>query len=406
MTTTVGTAPAFTLLVGTVKGAFLFHTDHARTEWEMSGPHLGGWEVYSILGDSRGGRRRLLAGTNHRSGRRHDPSGVGDESVPLPGGATIQVSDDLGATWQPVDEGPAFAPMGSYRWDQGRWTPSDDSARREWRLNRFWQIVPGHVPEPDTVFAGSEEAGLFVSRDGGDTWTEVSGLTAHPTRPEWGPGAGGMGLHTILCHPTDPSRMWVAASAVGVFHTDDGGASWDLRTAGLGRQPVEAKSHRIGVCPHKLVLDPADPDRLYIQDHGGVYRSTDGGESWHRIENGLGTDGDGRFGFPLTVSADGDLYLVPLTDSDHRVVRDGRVVVFRSTDRGDSWHPVSGDFLPTADYTNVLRDGLAVDSLDPYGVYLGTSAGEIFYSLDRGESWAQIPGRFPRITCVKTWVRR
>lgn len=392
------------VLVGTVKGGFLFHSDRQRRDWRMTGPHLGGWEIYSLLGDARNGRQRIIAGTNHRSRRWRDPSGTGELQEPSPTGATIQLSDDLGASWRPAEEGPSFPPLGEYQWETGRWVPAAEGPQREWRLNRFWQLVPGHPSQPDTILAGAEEAGLFVSHDGGEQWDEVSGFTAHPTRPEWGPGAGGMGLHTILVHPTNPQRMWVAASAVGVFRTDDSGESWQVRTAGLGRQPVSASSHQIGVCPHKVVLDPDDPERLYVQDHGGVYRSLDAGDSWHPIEQGLGAQGDERFGFPMVMSPTGDLYVVPLTDSDHRVARDGRVVVFRSEDRGDSWQPVQGDFLPTASYTNVLRDNMAVDSLDPYGIYLGTSAGELFYSLDRGEHWAALPGRFPRITCVKTWV--
>ncbi|MBI3970726.1 MAG: exo-alpha-sialidase [Chloroflexi bacterium] len=380
------------LLVGTTKGAFFFHSDSGRRNWQMTGPHLGGWELYSILGDSRNGHR-IFAGTHHKSG-----------------GATIQISDDLGQTWRPVEHGPRFPRAGDFDWETGAWTRKDGAPEREWVLNRIWQLIPGHPTQPGTFFAGTEEAALFVSHDRGDTWEEVDGLTSHPTRPHWGPGAGGMGLHTILIHPSNPQRMWVAMSAVGVFRTDDRGATWQLRNAGMRKVPVEGvpnvdgAAQDIGHCAHKVALDPDDPDVLYMQDHGGVRKSTNGADSWFAIEEGLGQEGDERFGFPIAVSRSGDLFLFPLRSSEHRVARGGRMVVFRSTNRGESWHPVKGDFPATTNYVNVLRDGLAVDSLEPYGVYFGTSSGELFYSLDRGDTWDAIPGRFPRITCVKPWL--
>ncbi|WP_020574435.1 WD40/YVTN/BNR-like repeat-containing protein [Actinopolymorpha alba] len=381
------TSPRIMLLVGTTKGAFFLSADAERQDWQLTGPHLGGWEIYSLVGDTRAGRQRILAGTHHRSG-----------------GATIQISDDLGASWRPVEEGPQFAPLGDFDWERSQWVPNKPEAQREWRLNRFWQLILGHESQPDTVYAGSEEAAVFVSHDAGERWTEVSGLTAHPTRPEWGPGAGGMGLHTILIHPNNPARMWAAASSVGVFRTDDGGETWQTRNAGLNRQPVQGKAPEIGYCAHKIVLDPDDPDILYMQDHGGVNKSVDGGDSWFPIEKGLGAEGDERFGFPMVISRNGDLYIFPLKDSAHRVARNGRMLVYRSDDRGESWAPVAGDFSATESYVNVLRDGMAIDALDPHGLYFGTSSGELFYSLDRGDSWQAIPGRFPRITCVKTWL--
>src|SRR5687768_6725495 len=188
------------LLVGTTKGLFTFTSDADRRDWRMAGPHLGGWEVYSVLGDSRGGSNRLFAGTHHKSG-----------------GCTIQVSDDLGASWRPVEEGPRFAPLGDFDWDKRTYTWVKGAPQREWSISRIWQIAPGHASQPNTLFAGTEEAALFVSHDRGETWKELDGLTSHPTRPFWGPGAGGMGLHTILIHPQNPNRMWVAMSAVGVF---------------------------------------------------------------------------------------------------------------------------------------------------------------------------------------------
>jgi hypothetical protein len=358
----------FALLVGTSKGIFCFWSDLKRRDWQMTGPHLRGWEVYSVLGDSRHGQR-IFAGTHHRSG-----------------GATIQVSEDFGQTWEPVEKGPSYPKESGFQ------------------LNRFWQLAPGAPSEPETLYAGAEEAGLFVSRDRGANWDEVSTLTAHPTRPGWEPGAGGMGLHTIIVDPTNPRRMWVAMSSVGVFRTDDGGESWKVCNSGLARVPTGQPHPEIGYCAHKVALDPQDPKVLYMQDHGGVNKSTDAGDSWLPIEDGLGTEGDGRFGFPIAISPTGDLYLMPLKNSEQRVMRGGKLIVYRSENRGKSWEPVPGDFLPTTQYVNVLRDGLAVDALEPYGVYFGTSSGELFYSLDRGERWQTLPGRFPRITAVKAWA--
>jgi hypothetical protein len=380
----------FALLVATTKGIFCFWTDRQRRDWEMTGPHLAGWEVYSVLGatraDGAGPKHRIFVGTHHKSG-----------------GATIQTSDDFGQTWMPVEDGPRFASAGEFDWDAQVWVPAHPGQQRVWNLNRIWQIAAGAPEEPETFYAGTEEAAVFVSRDGGNVWKELTGLTDHPTREHWGPGAGGMGMHTVLVHPTNPQRIWAAASAVGVFRTDDGGETWKTCNQGLANVPTGTPAPEIGFCAHKIAIDPDDPDTLYMQDHGAVNKSTDGGDSWFRIEEGLGKEGDERFGFPIAISPTGDLFLVPLKSSEDRVMRDGRMVIYRSFNRGESWEPAPGDFVAESHYVNVLRDGLAADTLDPYGVYFGTSSGELFYSLDRGESWGSLPGRFPRITAVKTW---
>jgi hypothetical protein len=377
------------VLAATAKGLFCFESDVAdRRQWRVRGPLLAGWELYSVLGDSRGGRGpRIFAGTHHKSG-----------------GPTIQVSENLGQSWAPVEHGPRFAPAGNYDWDKRRWIAADPDARRVWSLDRIWQIVPGAPSEPDTFYAGTEEAALFVSRDGGNVWEEVTGLTSHPTRPYWGPGAGGMGLHTILIDPGDPKRVWVGISCVGVLRTDDGGVNWKVCNRGLCRQPNANLDPQkdVGYCAHKVCLDPDDPSILYMQDHGGVFKGTGYGEQWTKIEQGLSPT-DERFGFPIGVSRSGDLFLVPLDSSEQRQMRGGRLRVFRSTDRGASWH-CPGDVTPESQWVTVLRDGLCVDELDPYGVYMGTGGGELFYSLDRGTSWSRMPAQLPRITAVKTWV--
>ncbi len=351
------------LLVGTTKGAFFFHADEKRRDWRLTGPHLAGWEVYSLLGDSRRGDR-IYAGTNH-----------------YVYGPTVRISDDLGETWYQVEASPRYTKESGHT------------------LKRIWQLEPGHASEPETVWAGVDEAGLFVSRNRGESWEEILSLTSHPTRPAWFPGNGGLCLHTILVDPADPRRMWVGISAVGIFRTEDAGETWTPRNEGIPVIPVETADPTVCRCPHKLVLNPDDSDTLYLQYHGGVLRSTDGADSWQPIEQGL----PGNFGFPIVVTAAGDLFVVPL-DEEHRCVWGGDLRVYRSRDRGESWQPLENGLPEQPTYVGVLRDAMATDSLEPAGVYFGTTMGEVYCSPDAGESWTALPGMFPRITCVRTWV--
>ena len=355
-----------TVLVGTDKGAFFFHSDAERRNWEMTGPHLDGWEIYSLCGVGANGHgERVFAGTSH-----------------FVYGPTIRVSDDGGENWTQVEGSPQYSQESGFQ------------------LNRIWQIVPGHPSEPGTFYAGVDEAGLFVSRDGGATWSEVTGLTQHHTRPEWAPGNGGLCLHTILVDPNNAKRMWVGMSAVGVFRTDDGGETWKVCNKGIHDVPTGVETSEVGRCVHKIVLDPADPNTLYMQYHGGVFKSTDAADTWEPIESGL----PGNYGFPMGITSSGELFVIPLESDYFRHVKDGKLRVYRSVDRGESWADASRGLPEQPHYVGVLRDGLAVDSLEPAGVYFGTTMGEVFYSADAGESWSKIPGNFPRITMVKAWV--
>jgi hypothetical protein len=355
------------VLVGTTKGAFFFHSDAERKSWDMTGPHLDGWEIYSLCGVGGNGKGgRVFAGTSH-----------------FVYGTTIRVSEDLGASWEQVEAGPGY---------------SEESGAK---LKRIWQITPGHPSQPGTFFAGVDEAGLFASRDDGVTWSEVTGLTRHPTREQWAPGNGGLCLHTILIDPADAARMWVGISAVGVFRTDDGGESWKVCNYGLPQVATGVQNDDVGRCVHKLVLDPKQPNTLYCQFHGGVLKSTDAADTWHHIETGLPSN----FGFPMVVTRSGDLFVIPLESDMQRHVKDGRLAVYRSRDGGESWAPVGRGLPEQPHYVGVLRDAMAVDSLDPAGIYFGTSMGEVFCSPDAGESWTRLPGQFPRITSIKTWVR-
>ncbi len=352
------------VLVGTVKGAFFYHTTEDRTDWKLTGPHLAGWEVYSLCGDDR--NHRILAGT-----------------CSFTYGATIRTTRDRGETWEEVERGPTYA------------------AESGFKLNRIWQIVPGHPSQPGTWYAGVEEAGLFVSRDDGRTWTELDGLTRHPTRSQWAPGNGGMCLHTILIDPSDPRRLWVAASAIGVFRSEDGGGSWKVCNHGLPLVPTGEGIHsEVSRCVHKMVLDPARPGVLYQQFHGGVFKSEDAGDSWTSIADGLPSN----FGFPMAVTMKGDLFIAPLQSDEQRVMMDGALKIYRSRDRGRTWKALGHGLPAQAQYVGVLRDAMATDALDPAGVYFGTTMGQVYASADNGESWQLLPGQFPRITTIKTWL--
>lgn len=351
------------LLVGTNKGVFLFHSDAHRREWRRTGPHLSGWEVSSLLGEPGG--RRLLAGAGH-----------------MAYGPTIRVSDDLGESWTQMLGSP------SYKKESGR------------ALKRIWQIVPGAPSQPGTLYAGVDEAGLFVSRDRGVSWEEVAGLAAHPSRPHWEAGKGGICLHSILVDPTNSNRMWVGISTAGVFRTEDGGKRWKTCHTGLPSAREDHPWSEVGRNVHKMVLDPRDASTLYLQFFWGVYKSTDGADSWVKIERGLPS----TFGFPLAVTRSGDLFVIPLEGEDERYMKDGKLRVFRSRNGGESWEPCQRGLPEQPNYVSVLRDALAVDPLDPPGVYFGTTSGEMYYSPDTGENWTALPGQYSRITVVKTWV--
>ncbi len=352
------------LLIGTVKGVFLYHSDERREKWKLTGPHLGGWEIFSLCGDSRHGR--ILAGT-----------------LSFEHGSTIRTTKNLGKTWSGVKLDPKF--------------PEGSTAK----LKHIWQIVPGHPSQPGTWYAGVDDAALFVSRDDGDTWTELTGLTSHPTRPRWMPGFGGLCLHSIVVDPANAQRLWVGISAVGVFRTDDGGESWKLCNDGLHNvAPEFIKDPDLGRCVHKIVLDPSRPNSLAMQFHGGVFVTKDGADSWQRISRGLPND----FGFPMAATTRGDLFVVPLLADTNRVVPDGALKVWRTRDHGRTWRAMTKGLPQKEHYVGVLRDAMTSDPLTPAGIYVGTTGGEIFHSGNDGDSWEKLPAQFPRITTLKTWL--
>jgi photosystem II stability/assembly factor-like uncharacterized protein len=356
------------LLIGTVKGVFLYQSDEARSAWKLTGPHLGGWEIFSLCGDSRNGR--ILAGTGHFE---HGP--------------TIRTTKDFGATWNEVKRDPKFA-------------KGTKGTKAKAELKHIWQIVPGHVSQPGTWYAGVDDAALFVSHDDGDTWSELTGLTNHPTRPRWIGGFGGLCLHSIVVDVENPRRLWVGISAVGVFRSDDAGETWKLCNEGLHNvAPDFIQDPEMGRCVHKMVGDPERSGVLYLQFHGGVFKSENAGDSWKRISGDLPHD----FGFPMAVTAR-DLFVVPLLADNNRVVPDGALKVWRSRDRGRIWRAMTKGLPQKEHFVGVLRDAMTADPLTPSGIYFGTTGGELFYSKDDGGTWEKLPAQFPRITTLKVWV--
>ena len=355
------------VMVGTRKGAFIFQGDTNRQKWKMTGPHFPGWSVNHLSFDARAGSPGTLFAVLN-----HDVYG-----------ANVHRSTDLGKTWQMAD-GPGF--------------PADSGQK----LARLWRIEPGHASRPNEVWAGGDPAALFKSEDGGQTWRTVPGINEHPTRDGWFPGAGGLITHCILVHPTNPDRMFVAISAAGVFRSDDGGQTWAPKNKGTKAcfMPEGQQWPEYGQCCHHLVMSPADPDVLFQQNHCGVYRTTDGGENWTAIEDGL----PAHFGFPIGISggAGRSIYIVPEVSDEFRYTPNGEFAVYRSRSAGDRWQKLNRGLPRQGAYLNVLREGLATDNAQPSGVYVGTSTGELFYSRDEGDNWQVLAGHLPPIYSVGT----
>ena len=356
------------VMVGTVKGAFLLRSGKARRTWRRSGPFFRGEAVYAMALDQRGGRRRLLAGpeSNHW-------------------GATLRASDDFGRNWSRPDASPIRFPKATGA-----------------ALKRIWQIAPGRAGEPSVLYCGVEPAALFASYDSGTSWSLVEGLWNHPHRPKWQPGGGGMCLHTVIPDPTQPKRLFVAVSTAGVYRSDDGGRTWRASNQGVRAQFLPDKYPEFGQCVHKIAAHPAKPGRLFLQNHWGLYRTDDAGESWKDVANGVPSD----FGFALAAHPrDPDAaFIVPIESDEFRCTPEGKLRVYRTRDAGRSWKALTKG-LPQKDaLETVLRDGLATDSHDPAGVYFGTRSGKIYGSADDGNTWRLLADGLPGVVCVKAAV--
>ena len=361
------------VLVGTRKGAFVLTSDKGRKKWDISGPHFAGWELYHVKGSPLNPDRIYASQSSGWFGQ------------------MIQRSDDGGKTWEPVGNEFAYDGVpGTHQWYDG--TP------HPWEFKRVWHLEPS-LTEPDTVYAGIEDAALFRSTDGGKCWQELSGLRGHGTGPHWAPGAGGMCLHTIMIDPTNPDRIFIAISAAGAFRTTDGGKSWTPINKGLHSQYIPDPEAEVGHCVHRIAMHKSRPDVLYMQKHWDVMRSDNGGDSWHEVSGNLPTD----FGFVIDVHAHEPetIYVVPIKSDSEHYPMDGKLRVYRSRTGGNEWEEL-GKGLPDKNcYVNILRDAMAVDSLDDCGVYFGTTGGQVYASADAGNSWNAIVHDLPPVLSVE-----
>jgi photosystem II stability/assembly factor-like uncharacterized protein len=361
------------ILVGTAKGAFVLTSDGRRQAWEVSGPFFGGWEIYHLKGSPADPDRLYASQSSGWSGQ------------------VIQRSDDGGTTWAPVGNKFSYeGTPGPHQWYDG--TP------HPWEFARVWHLEPS-LDDPDTVYAGAEDAALFRSADGGDTWHELPGLREHRSAPSWQPGAGGMCLHTIVLDRSDPGRMFAAISAAGAFRSDDAGATWRPVNRGLQSEGIPDPDAEVGHCVHRIAMHPSRPDVLFMQKHWDVMRSDDAGDSWHEISGNLPTD----FGFPIDVHAHepDTVYVVPITSDAEHYPPEGKLRVYRSRTGGNDWEPLTKGLPQQHCYHNVLRDAMAVDALDECGVYFGTTGGQVYGSADAGDSWAPIAADLPRVLSVE-----
>jgi photosystem II stability/assembly factor-like uncharacterized protein len=381
------------VLVGTRKGAFVLESDGKREKWNISGPHFAGWEIY------------------HMKGSPVDPNRLYAAQSTSWFGQLLQRSDDGGKTWQPVGNKFAYeGTPGTHKWYDG--TP------HPWEFKRVWHLEPS-LSDPDSVYAGIEDAAIFRTSDAGQTWQELPGLRGHGTGSDWQPGAGGMCLHTILIDANNANRMFVAISAAGAFRTLDGGQTWEPINRGLRSGYIPNPEAVVGHCVHRIAMHKSRPNVLFMQKHWDVLRSDDGGDLWHEINGNLpgeeveypptGKDEPPKkafsqgFGFVIDVHAHepNTVYVVPIKSDSQHFPPDGKLRVYRSRTGGDEWEPL-GKGLPEKDcYVNVLRDAMAIDSLDKCGVYFGTTGGQVYASADSGESWNAIVHDLPAVLSVE-----
>ena len=361
------------VLVGTRKGAFILTSDGKREHWSISDPNFAGWEIYHLKGSPAEPDRLFASQTSGWFGQ------------------MIQRSEDGGKTWEPVGNQFNYDGVpGTHQWYDGTQHP--------WEFKRVWHLEPSPT-DPDTVYAGAEDAALFKTTNGGRTWQELPGVRSAKGHL-WQPGAGGMCLHTIVLDPSRPERVFIAISAAGVFRTDDAGLTWRPINRGL-RSPYELPDPdaQVGHCVHRIAIHPSRPEVLFMQKHWDVMRSDDAGETWHEISGNLPSD----FGFPIDVHANEPetIYVIPIKSDSEHFPPDGKLRVYRSRTGGNEWQALTNG-LPQRDcYVNVLRDAMAVDSLDPCGVYFGTTGGQVYASADSGDTWNPIARDLPAVLSVE-----
>ena len=361
------------VLVGTRKGAFILESDGQRQHWSISGPHFAGWEIY------------------HLKASPVDPNRLYASQSSGWFGQLIQRSNDGGQTWEPVDNKFIYDGVpGTHQWYDG--TP------HAWEFKRVWHLEPS-LSDPDTVYAGVEDAAIFRTTDGGKSWGELSGLRQHGSGASWAPGAGGMCLHTIVIDPSNPQRIFIAISAAGAFRTDDGGITWSPINQGLRSEHIPDPAAEVGHCVHRIALHPSRPETLFMQKHWDVMRSDNAGDSWHEVSGNLPTD----FGFPILVHAHEPetIYVVPIKSDSMHFPPDGKLRVYRSRTGGNEWEALTKG-LPQSDcYVNILREAMAADQLESCGIYFGTTGGQVYASPDSGDSWTAIARDLPPVMSVE-----
>lgn len=383
------------VLVGTRKGAFILTSDGKRKNWEISGPHFAGWEIYHMKGSPVDADRIYASQTSSWFGQ------------------VIQRSDDGGKTWhQPGTPKDSPAPDGAPAGESNKFvydTSSEtgkpltthqwyDGTQHPWQFKRVWHLEPS-LTDPNVVYAGAEDASLFKSSDRGQTWQELAGLRGHVSGPQWSPGAGGMCLHTILIDPLNHNRIFVAISAAGSFRTDDAGKTWKPINRGLRSEYIPNPHAEVGHCVHRIAMHHSRPGVLFMQKHWDVMRSDDAGDSWHEVSGNLPSD----FGFVIDVHAHEPetIYVIPIKSDSEHYPPDGKLRVYRSRTGGNEWEPLTKGLPQSNCYVNVLRDAMAVDSLDPCGIYFGTSGGQVYASADSGDSWTAIVRDLPAVLSVE-----
>ena len=362
------------LLVGTRKGAFVLTSEGRRASWEVEGPYFGGWEVYHVAGSPAHSERVWASQTSSWFGQ------------------VLQRSDDGGKTWTAVGNDFSYEGRpGTHLWYDG--TP------RPWAFKRIWHLEPS-LDDPDLLWAGAEDAALFRSEDGGKSWGELPALRRHPSGPGWQPGAGGLCLHTIVLRPDDPGRLLVAISAAGVLTTSDGGGTWTPANRGLQSEGVlPDPDAEVGHCVHKVAAHPSRPDVLYMQKHWDVMRSDDWGASWYEVSGDLPSD----FGFAIDVHAHEPetVYVVPIKSDSEHYPPEGKLRVYRSRSGGGDWEPLTNGLPQSHCYVDILRDAMSVDSLDPCGIYFGTTGGQVYASNDAGDTWSAAASNLPAVLSVE-----
>ena len=382
------------VLVGTRKGAFVLTADGKRRHWEVSAPQFAGWEVYHMKGSPADPDRLYASQSSGWFGQVIQRSSDGGKTWQTPGGGVTKTPEGM-----PMGESNRFVydtsdatgkPLTTHQWYDGTQHP--------WEFKRVWHLEPSPT-DPETVYAGVEDAALFQTSDGATTWKELPGLRGHGSGPQWAPGAGGMCLHTIVIDPANPKRIYIAISAAGAFRTEDGGKTWRAINQGLRSNHIPDPKAEVGHCVHRIAMHPSRPNVLFMQKHWDVMRSDDGGVSWREVSGNLPSD----FGFPIDVHAHepDTIYVVPIKSDSEHYPPDGKLRVYRSRTGGNEWEALTQG-LPQKDcYVNVLRDAMAVDRLDPCGVYVGTTGGQVYGSANGGDSWEPIVRDLPPVLSVE-----